>query len=216
MKGKCHICNGIYTKVGMERHLKKHLKDDGDSKLYQIRVDAIYHPEYWLYIEIPADANLKEIDKFLRDIWLECCDHLSAFKIGDIEYHSLPNALPDAKRGMCYRLYRLLSVGMEFYYIYDFGDSTELRLKVVGERMGKKGKENIRILARNEPPEIRCACGEKAKWVCTFCLYCGNYSKNAWLCDECANKHQSGEHILLPVVNSPRCGVCGYKGGKYD
>jgi len=33
-----------------------------------------------------------------------------------------------------------------------------------------------------------------------------------WLCDECAPKHKCGEDMLLPVVNSPRVGKCGYTG----
>ena len=33
--------------------------------------------------------------------------------------------------------------------------------KVIGERMGRKGKEKVKTLARNDPPGIRCS--EKAK-----------------------------------------------------
>ena len=33
-----------------------------------------------------------------------------------------------------------------------------------------------------------------------------------WVCDECAPKHKCGEDMLLPVVNSPRVGMCGYTG----
>ncbi len=33
-----------------------------------------------------------------------------------------------------------------------------------------------------------------------------------WLCDSCAEDHKCGEDMLLPVVNSPRTGVCGYTG----
>jgi len=114
---------------------------------------------------------------------------------------------------MHFKLSRVLSVGMEFYYIYDFGDSTELRLRIIGERMGRKGKEKVRILARNDPPDIRCNCGEKAKWVCPICLV---EMENCYFCEKCVRDHKCSEEMLLPVVNSPRCGVCGYEGGKYD
>ena len=43
----------------MTKHLKTHLKDDGNMRLFHIRVDGIYQPEYWLHIEIPAGAKLK-------------------------------------------------------------------------------------------------------------------------------------------------------------
>jgi len=206
-QGECYICGKKFGKAGMTKHLKTHLKNDGDTRLFHIVVEGLHRPEYWLHVEIPADAKLKDLDQFLRDIWLECCGHLSAFEIDGVEYHSMP----EGEKGMHYKLGRVLSVGTEFYHIYDFGDSTELRLKVVGERMGTL-KEKVKILARNDPPDIRCKCGKEAKWVCPVCLYEGD----AWLCDECAKEHECGEEILLPVVNSPRCGVCGYEGGKYD
>jgi len=52
---------------------------------------------------------------------------------------------------------------------------------------------------------IRCSCGEKAKWVCPICLV--KIDENSYFCDECAKEHECGEDMLLPVVNSPRCGV---------
>jgi hypothetical protein len=61
----------------------------------------------------------------------------------------------------------------------------------------------------NEPPSIPCmSCGKIAAQVCTECLWSGE----GWLCDECAAEHECGEEMLLPVVNSPRVGVCGYTG----
>jgi len=215
MKGKCFICGKTLSKVGMTRHLKTHLKDDGDTRLFHIVIDGLYRREYWLHIEIKADAKLKDLDKFLRDIWLECCGHLSAFEINGVKYYSLSEDENDMNyNDMNYRLDRVLSVGMEFYYIYDFGTPTELRLKVVGERMGKAEKM-VRILARNNPPDIRCKCGEKAKWVCAKC-FVENLGENCYFCEKCAKKHKCEKEMLLPVVNSPRCGVCGYEGGKYD
>jgi len=74
--------------------------------------------------------------------------------------------------------------------------------------MGKTRRNKVRILTRNELPDMRCNCGEKAEWVCSICLYDGN----AWFCDKCAREHECGEDMLLPVVNSPRCGVCAYEG----
>jgi len=36
--------------------------------------------------------------------------------------------------------------------------------------------------------------------------------RTAYFCNECAKEHEYGEDMSLPVVNSPRCGVCRYKG----
>ena len=101
--------------------------------------------------------------------------------------------------------------GMEFIHEYDFGDTTELLVKVLGQYEGPvKPRSPIEILARNEPPEIACdECGEAlAAQICVECLGEGS----GWLCEACAEVHGCDEEMRLPVVNSPRTGVCGYTG----
>jgi hypothetical protein len=107
------------------------------------------------------------------------------------------------------RLDKVLTPGQSFTHEYDFGSTTELNLKVMSEwEIEVKGKA-IQILARNDPPVIPCdVCGKPATEICTECVYSGE----GWLCDECAKDHECGEEMLLPVVNSPRVGVCGYTG----
>lgn len=37
------------------------------------------------------------------------------------------------------------------------------------------------------------------------------------MCEDCEETHECGTEMLLPVCNSPRCGVCGYEGSSiYD
>ena len=48
--------------------------------------------------------------------------------------------------------------------------------------------------------------------ICCHCIYDGD----GWLCDACLDKHECGEEMFLPVVNSPRVGVCAFEGGCYD
>lgn len=39
-----------------------------------------------------------------------------------------------------------------------------------GVELGKIDEERLmEILAKNDPPDIRCICGEKAKWICIQC-----------------------------------------------
>jgi len=105
---------------------------------------------------------------------------------------------------------QVLKLGLKFTYVYDFGSSTELALKVVDEREGEtrgRGKKAIKIMARNEPPIIPCdICGKAATGIYTDW---DGYEK--WLCNECGKKQKDRE-MMLPVVNSPRVGVCGYTG----
>jgi hypothetical protein len=119
-------------------------------------------------------------------------------------------------RSMKAKLGDVLREGEAFTHEYDFGTTTALDLKVEAARQAssERGRKKIMVLARNNSPQITCdACNnKKATDVCSRCLWEG---RKAWLCDNCAPKHkcvrEDGEE-LLPVVNSPRVGICGYTG----
>ncbi|MGZ8519503.1 MAG: hypothetical protein ACXWX7_05065, partial [Candidatus Binatia bacterium] len=68
----------------------------------------------------------------------------------------------------------------------------------------------VRLLARNEPLVWPCDdCQAPATVVCPFCIDSGD----GLFCDAHADAHEhAGEEVYLPVVNSPRMGVCGYTG----
>ncbi len=167
---------------------------------------------YWMHLEMPNTATLTDLDDFLRNQWLECCGHLSAFTIGAESYASMvdPTWGMDDQPMDKVKLGKVLEVGQQFEHEYDFGTTTELKLKVVAEREGMAVNGNpVQILAQNEAPEIKCEeCGELATQVCSQCIYDGT----GWLCDDCAEDHECGEDMLLPVVNSPRVGMCAYSG----
>ena len=106
----------------------------------------------------------------------------------------------------------LFRKGLKLSYDYDFGSTTTLTLKVVAEREGPIGHPNdVLVLARNDPPYIPCGMCQKA--AATIIDMDNSYDASGWLCDPCAKKAglQRGE-MTLPVVNSPRTGVCAYTG----
>ncbi|MGI8825685.1 MAG: hypothetical protein ACR2JC_08575 [Chloroflexota bacterium] len=179
-------------------------------RLLHLVVSGRYAPMYWMHLEAPASATLADLDDFLRGAWLECCGHLSAFTIGGISYASSVDTdwgMDD--RGMDVKLGRVIAAGDEFRHEYDFGSTTCLTLKAVSEHEGPVRGKGIEILAQNEPPPKPCdECGQEATQVCSECSYSGG----GWLCDQCSHTHECGEEMLLPVVNSPRVGVCGYTG----
>jgi hypothetical protein len=122
-------------------------------------------------------------------------------------------------KGMDVPLEEVLSKGMKFSHEYDFGTTTELSLRVVAEGYAQPGEDDeaIQVLARNNPPLAMCeTCGNSvAERICPM------YSRyGVWLCKKCARKHKCdryfSEDMLLPVVNSPRAGVCGYTGNEED
>ena len=220
-KGICSYCGNSYAKSAISRHLKScqaRKKDNdtpaerssgvGDARtIFHLKVEAQRRPAYWIHIEIPAKATLKNLDRFLRDIWLECCGHLSSFDIMGKTFFS--EVMEKGDRSLNFPLGKVIAPGMAFEYIYDFGTSTELLLTVVSAREGNMEVNEPKIMARNDPPEILCEiCGKPATFVCSQCVYEGS----GWLCEQCGKKHECGEDMFLPVVNSPRVGMCGYTG----
>jgi hypothetical protein len=176
------------------------------TKILHLLADG-YGP-YWLHLEVRADARLDTLDTFLRNIWLECCGHMSQFCINGEDYVS-DAARELGARSMSVPLEKVLAPGMMCTYEYDFGTTTELKLRVLAERLGTRQREAVQVLARNNPPVFPCVvCGQEATQVCTQCIY----EDEGWLCDACASEHACGDEMCLPVVNSPRVGMCGYAG----
>jgi len=217
--GTCALCGYRSSKAGMVRHVgacaAAHDVSKGTpARLYHLRAEGAYARMFWLDLEMKADATLKRLDRFLRDIWLECCGHLSAFRIDQTTY-TIPVDDPFGDfredRSMNYKIGEVLSPsGHKFSYEYDFGSTTPLTLRVMGNREGVIGRSVLRLLARNDPPVWPCeVCKQPATLVCPYCMdegrafYCAAHSKEH-KCDE--------EDVWLPVVNSPRMGTCGYTG----
>jgi hypothetical protein len=215
----------------MTRHLTKCLQEHESAepaagkkaprrgKLFHLVVQGRGAPEYWLHLEVPETAPLYDLDAFLRHIWLECCGHLSQFTIDGVRYSVQP--MDDAfgmawadreERDMNATAGEVFRPGLTFTHEYDFGSTTELTLKLVGEREGVlKNKDAIRLLARNDPPMIPCgSCGAPAVWIDMERAW----DASGWLCAKCAKMDPEDEYddMMLPVVNSPRTGVCGYTG----
>jgi len=214
--GKCLLCGATMSKSGMTRHLKSCKKnkteESGSEKTpgFHLVVEGRYLPDYWLHLEVQAEASLRDLDDFLRDIWLECCGHLSAFTIDGQQY--LPEGALDWGDACMddVSMKDVLAPGKTFFHLYDFGTSTNLKLRVVSQNTSGPKETPVELLARNDPPEIACGtCGGPAVQVCVECV-CAD--AEAWCCRKCASKHRCGEEMLLPVTNSPRVGMCGYTG----
>lgn len=221
-KGKCKFCGKEYTKTSMVKHLlscneqKNELDKSASEKksgYFGLVISGKYAKAYWLITEFREDATLKDIDKFLRDIWLECCGHLSSFDIDGTSYESDPEpsgGWGNPVKSMNCKLKNVLEEGMVFDYEYDFGSTTALTISVFNYRIGTWKREKLSILSRNNPAEYICdECGEKtATAVCSECMYDGA----GLLCDDCQKEHGCDEEMLMNVYNSPRFGVCAYEG----
>jgi len=227
--GQCFFCGQSFAKNTITRHLQTcPVRQEAIAKevqtrrgkpvrVFHLQAEGRYASEYWLHFEMPASATLADLDDVLRDIWLECCGHLSAFTVRNTRYESHTDMV-DAMwkeffgpsmptRSMGVKLDSVLQVGEQFTHEYDFGTTTELKLKVVAEREGTRPKGYIRLLARNYAPDYKCAkCQQPAQWIYIF-----KYPPQLY-CETHAREHETWEEGFLPLVNSPRTGECGYTG----
>lgn len=85
-EGECFFCKKVYTKSGINRHLQKHLEAEvtegkpGISYLLKIEIDSSWGKSpYFLSIWMDGEAKMSNLGNFLRQIWLECCGHMSSF-----------------------------------------------------------------------------------------------------------------------------------------
>jgi hypothetical protein len=259
-EGKCLFCGKTFAKAGINRHLATHLKEKVKSgepdKSFFVKIETNKKwgsSPYFLSLWIDGEAKMKDLDNFLRGIWLECCGHMSAFRDpqaalygGEMAEFDDEDEDEDEDEGedddeedddedededddffgyededdvpMSSKAKNVLYKGLELEYEYDFGSSTELTVTVMDE-YPVKAEKTIVLLSRNEPLKIMCNTCDKAPatQICTTCVYEGP----AMFCDKCAKKHAKKcedfvEYASMPVVNSPRAGVCGYDGGTID
>lgn len=234
IKGFCKYCGKEYTRGGMLRHLascknrKARLEaEKGKVKCgyFELVISGKYSTAYWLIVEMKDTATLEDLDIFIRNIWVECCGHLSAFEVNGVRYES--NSSEDSfwglpAKSMNYKLKNVFSVGQTIAYEYDYGSTTDLLVKVHSYRLGVGRGDKITLLSRNNPPEILCSqCKEnKAEWINPE----GYYDGNPFWCEKCMEEESVAEDgegesdeyysagFYLPICNSPRMGVCGYEG----
>ena len=132
---------GSSQRTGIAKHLqtcKKRVdlyeKAKKTEKYFELLLYGAYNKDYWLIIQIKENATLDDLDRFIRDIWVECCGHLIVFEIVGVSYEREPDD--------------------------DFGSTTEIMVKVLDHYSAQKQNEKVVILSRNNPPEFACSiCG---------------------------------------------------------
>ena len=209
-EGKCLFCEKTYLQRGIGKHLAAHLQQMSEEAAGANPVNychvEVKANEMFLHLLVKGNSTMTSIDRFLKDIWLECCGHMSNFgrKNFDVSMNS--------------KVQSVFRPGAQLFHDYDYGSTTRVFLK--GHSHYKLNfSETIILLSRNEPLKLLCAsCNEKP--ATSMCIICQN-DEYAFFCDTCSEDHAAqcedfADYAEMPVVNSPRMGVCGYTGGSID
>jgi hypothetical protein len=222
-QGQCVYCGKVITSSVATRHLSacpKRLAIIEDAErnepkaksksrtkseaLFHLRVKGEGRTDYWLNLEARGSSTLDDLDGYLRSIWLECCDHLSMFTTGGWSGEEIE---------MNTKLSQVFEPGVELTHFYDFGTTSTTVVRCVAVRQGHPTtKHPIALMARNLMPEHKCVkCAEPATMLCIGCLY--ETGELGTLCAKHAETDPHGDYgDPMPLVNSPRSGMCGYDG----
>ncbi|MDP2313165.1 MAG: hypothetical protein Q8P41_09695 [Pseudomonadota bacterium] len=208
-RGRCDKCGKDFANAAMGTHLAACI-GAGPGLLVAVDVGP---GTWWMHFALAPTATLLDLDKTLRALWLECCGHMSAFEIAGTRFESSTEGWQDfgwgpKPRSMAAKVGSVLQPGAGFGYEYDFGSTTALRGRVLGTIA--PGRAKVTLLARNAPIVWPCdgeACTAAATRVCPYC--------SAMACPTCDAPCDCLDDFAadaLPVVNSPRMGVCAYTG----
>jgi hypothetical protein len=201
--GNCYLCDINLEKKPMLDHLLKcHQADDmtETQECCLLKIEASYMKDYWLFIDLPMNKTLREVDTFLRKIWLECCGHLSSFHdpVDLIHTHIPKNSK-----------LKSFDKGEVITHLYDYGTTSHTSVTFMGSISREKQRNTVRLLARNAPLVFNCEdCGKLADD--TYFFFYDGTSK--LLCTSCGSEYESDTYSTLPIINSPRMGMCGYTG----
>ncbi len=212
---ECAYCQQPFVKNVMTKHLsscaaRQALIDKAQTgkkpheKLYYLRAQDAYGGDFWLDLEVRGTASMKDLDSYLRAIWLECCGHMSEFSTG---------GWGTPKVALTQKIGNVFKPEVELLHYYDFGTTSETRVKFIAVREGvPTTKHPMALMARNLILEVPCIeCKKTATMFCEECLI--EDAIFGALCAVHAKTHPHEEYgEPMPLLNSPRLGMCGYDG----
>ncbi|MBN1167848.1 MAG: hypothetical protein JXA44_12070 [Methanospirillaceae archaeon] len=203
--GTCFICKKKVTGDTIEDHLPEcipsanwpHHKESG----YLIRIMDRDNRRFWLILLASPDATLADLDHLIRDVWVECCDHLSSFSIGICSFSSHRE-----DEGMNIYIRDVLLPGEDGTYRYDYGSPTRLRISILSPTHYYPKDRQLVLLGQNTKAKHRCKiCKADAAYA-----YKKRYDERTqYYCQKCLDLQLIDSDYCWYAGNSPRAGVCG-------
>ncbi|MFW6288461.1 MAG: DUF1186 domain-containing protein [Spirochaetota bacterium] len=213
-ESQCRFCGKRYANAGIARHVaacKARSGLEGQTAMFsRLSVVDPHDADYRLDLLARPRTTLSDLDAFLREIWLECCGHMSMFRIGEVSFTSSPDAFY-GERNTDVALANLPNAA-DIHYTYDMGSPTDLRIRILSPVEHADYGPGIVLAARNDPPPVVCSCGAEAIAIDRYAGWDGGVP----LCEACMQADDVDTEGLAPLTNSPRTGVCGYYGPGSD
>ncbi len=200
-KINCTFCNTKFGIKAFKNHLEDCISETQNTKSgYLIEFSSssyITKKYYSMFAIFGLNCTFKHIDKFLKNKWCECCNHMSIlnvccltndkFNCDSIKFNILISKYENADH---------------FNYEYDMGTTTKITFKIIKKLDGIETNNNVELVYQNEVHKLKCKCKKEALFI----------YEDALVCKECSLLIDEDEEIFTPIVNSPRIGLCGYVG----
>ncbi|KAL0480497.1 ribosomal protein mL11 [Acrasis kona] len=215
-----HYCRCCEEKFNGISNVVDHVVDcssrvsSGDEDILTIlikdnRSKAVKQSKYFLVVEMDSKSDLKPLDSFIRNVWMECCYHTSEFVFekdseSRVSYYSHADQMQDHH----WQPFSSIKIGDKltkaddrFIYSYDRQPVFGVLLKI---SKGSMNGKPVRLLARNEPIQFKCV---ECKKIAGFI----DPESHNFYCDNCREENENTIEFD-EMSNSPRVGICGYIG----
>ena len=148
---------GTHLKTCLDNWSPDNWNPQGNNANY-VHVSASGSKLHWMELLIHDSVTLQEINTLLRETWLECCDHLSAFIFGDLwvpdpEGPSRFDEGEEELTNLDTQYSTAVPPGHSVKYHYDFGSTSEIILSTKSRHEVHQVVPRISLLARNSPME---------------------------------------------------------------
>ena len=203
-KINCNFCSKKFGIKAIEGHLSTCIPNFVNEKsgylIEFISIGGVINKSYQMFAIFGNKCRFNHIDKFLRRMWCECCNHMSTIDV--IEEVNENETHTNVKFNTLISKYEHAN---QFIYCYDMGSITNIYFRIIKKLEGINKNTDIELLYRNEPFKIKCDNFKKCKGVAMYVF------EQELFCDTCKNNiDKENQEYVLKISNSPRSGICAY------